>query len=108
MEIDHLIPEALGGKTERQNLWLACPLCNRYKGQQVIAEDPVSQQEVPLFNPRTQKWQQHFAWSSDGTRVVGLTLTGRATVRALLLNRPVLVAARKRWVAVGWHPPWSA
>lgn len=31
MEIDHIIPEALGGLTEEDNLWLACPLCNEHK-----------------------------------------------------------------------------
>jgi 5-methylcytosine-specific restriction endonuclease McrA len=28
MEIDHIIPESLGGVTEEENLWLACSLCN--------------------------------------------------------------------------------
>lgn len=30
---------------------------------------------------------------------------GRATVNALHLNRPLLVAARRAWVKAGWHPP---
>ena len=28
MEIEHIIPTALGGQTEESNLWLACSLCN--------------------------------------------------------------------------------
>ena len=28
MEIDHLIPQALGGPTVEQNLWLACSACS--------------------------------------------------------------------------------
>ena len=32
MELDHIIPEALGGLTEEDNLWLACSLCNDHKG----------------------------------------------------------------------------
>jgi 5-methylcytosine-specific restriction endonuclease McrA len=28
MEVDHLIPEALGRTTEEENLWLACSLRN--------------------------------------------------------------------------------
>ncbi len=31
MELDHLIPESLGGATEENNLWLACSLCNDAK-----------------------------------------------------------------------------
>lgn len=107
MEIDHLVPEVLGGATEQENLWLACPLCNRYKGQETSALDPVSRQQVRLFNPRRHSWEDHFAWSTEGTHLVGLTSTGRATVQALRLNRKTLVAARRRWVAVGWHPPES-
>jgi hypothetical protein len=105
MEIEHLVPEALGGGTEEDNLWLACPLCNRHKASRISAEDPASGQVVPLFNPRAQEWGEHFSWASSGTRIIGLTAIGRATVAALDLNRQVLVTARMRWVAAGWHPP---
>ena len=69
------------------------------------ALDPETGDLVCLFDPRRQVWAEHFAWSDDGTHIVGRTACGRATVRALHLNRPVLVAARHVWVAVGWHPP---
>src|SRR5262249_43162141 len=72
LEIEHLHPEALGGPTSRQNLWLACTRCNDFKGDRLDASDPGSGERVPLFNPRTQVWIEHFAWSSDGSHVVGL------------------------------------
>jgi len=105
MEIDHFIPEALGGKTEEENLWLACRDCNGFKGERVAALDPESGEIVPLFNPRQQRWRDHFAWNEAGDKMVGLTAIGRATVIALKLNRRVLVQARQLWVAAGWHPP---
>jgi hypothetical protein len=105
MEVDHLIPESLGGLTEEDNLWLACSLCNDHKGDRVAALDPASGEVVRLFDPRRQAWRQHFRWSEEGDRVVGKTATGRATVVALNLNRPTLVLARQAWVKVGWHPP---
>jgi 5-methylcytosine-specific restriction endonuclease McrA len=105
MEMDHLIPRALGGRTEEDNLWLACSLCNDHKGDQVAATDPQSGDTVRLFDPRHQVWADHFAWTETGERIVGLTPTGRATVVALNLNRPELVTARTAWVSVGWHPP---
>ena len=40
LHIDHIIPEAVGGSSEIENLWLACPLCNNYKGTQTYATDP--------------------------------------------------------------------
>ncbi|APR84404.1 Hypothetical protein A7982_09753 [Minicystis rosea] len=58
-----------------------------------------------MFNPRTQRWNDHFAWSADASHVEGSTPTGRATVIALRMNRPTIVAARARWARVGWHPP---
>jgi HNH endonuclease len=105
MEIDHLIPEILGGLTEEDNLWLACPLCNDHKGARVAALDPVTGEVVRLFDPRHQVWQEHFGWADKGDRIIGRSTTGRATVAALNLNRPSLVLARQAWVKVGWHPP---
>lgn len=60
---------------------------------------------VLLFNPRTQKWSEHFTWSLDAIKVEGMTAIGRATVIALRMNNPVVVAARYRWAINGWHPP---
>ena len=105
MELDHLIPEALGDLTEEDNLWLACSLCNDSKGCRIAAEDPTTGVVVRLFNPRHQDWHVHFSWSEGGIMITGGTPVGRATVVALHLNRPTLVLARRAWVAVGWHPP---
>jgi hypothetical protein len=58
-----------------------------------------------LFHPRKQSWQQHFAWSGDGIRVLGLTAVGRATVEALRMNRPMIMQLRRYWAAMNLHPP---
>jgi hypothetical protein len=105
MEIDHLIPEGSGGRTEEENLWLACTLCNDSRGCRVVGYYPFTGELVPLFNPRRQVWSEHFQWVAESSRVAGVTATGRATVVTLNMNRPVLVQARLAWVAVGWHPP---
>ena len=105
LEIDHIIPKATGGTDNEENLWLACSLCNNYKGIQTHAVDPVTQFCVKLFNPRTQQWLQHFSWSQDGTEIIGLTDCGRATVNAIQLNNQISVTVRRQWVSAGWHPP---
>lgn len=105
LEIDHLVPEALGGTNEVENLWLACSSCNSHKGIKLSAIDPGSGGIVRLFDPRRQAWRDHFTWSETGDRIVGLTDCGRATVLALRLNRAPLVHTRRAWVSVGWHPP---
>ncbi|NOX63150.1 MAG: HNH endonuclease [Chloroflexi bacterium] len=104
MEIDHIIPLSLGGSDEESNLWLACPQCNRHKGDQVSVVDPVTLELVHIFNPREQKWDEHFTWSLSGEYILGLTPVGRATVSALQLNRAILVEARRFWAQVGRHP----
>jgi hypothetical protein len=105
LEIEHIIPKAKGGTDDEENLWLACRLCNNYKGTQTDAVDPVTNKKVKLFNPRKQNWSEHFEWSSDGAQIIGTTATGRATVIALQLNNIISVTVRQQWVLAGWHPP---
>jgi hypothetical protein len=105
MTLDHITPEAAGGPSSEENLWLACRRCNEFKGTQTHARDPLTGRQVRLFNPRQQKWSEHFAWSEDGTEIQGLTPCGRATVVALKLNNPEIVVARRLWVSAGWWPP---
>jgi hypothetical protein len=108
-EIEHIIPLARGGTNEESNLWLSCPLCNRHKGDRVAAIDPETGSESALFHPRLERWSEHFRWSEDGLRIVGLTPTGRATVAALHLDDdPLALAVRANWILAGWHPPAEA
>jgi hypothetical protein len=104
-EIDHVIPQSLGGLTSLENLCLCCSPCNERKACRTTAIDPSTGKRATLFHPRRQSWSQHFRWIDEGLRIEGLTPTGRATVLALQLNRPILVTARQSWVRVGWHPP---
>ncbi len=50
LSVEHIIPEALGGETRRENLWLACRPCNEYKGTKIHAKDPKKGKKVPLFD----------------------------------------------------------
>jgi hypothetical protein len=106
--IDHIMPESAGGSTRLPNLCWCCFWCNNFKQAQTEAVDPRTSQRVPLFNPRTDQWDTHFRWSHDGVRIIGRTPSGRATVKAIRLNRPVLVRARRIWVRHGLHPPEKA
>ncbi|HUV90133.1 MAG TPA: HNH endonuclease signature motif containing protein [Anaerolineae bacterium] len=69
MEIDHIIPQSLGGQTEEDNLWLACSLCNDHKSDRIAALDPLRGEIVRLFDPRHQMWSEHFAWAESGERI---------------------------------------
>ncbi|HXG65932.1 MAG TPA: HNH endonuclease signature motif containing protein [Blastocatellia bacterium] len=100
--IDHVTPTAAGGRTVADNLALACVSCSLRKGARQTAIDPQTGEEVPLFNPRRQIWSEHFTWR--GVRLTGLTATGRATIKALDLNRPIILAIREEEAALGRHP----
>jgi len=76
-----------------------------YKNEAVDGIDPVSDARVPLFNPRQEMWKDHFQWSEDALFVIGKTPAGRATVIQLQVNNLRFVAARRRWVFYGFHPP---
>ncbi len=105
MHVDHIIPEVAGGLTTEENICLACFSCNVAKAAQQEATDLLTGTTVTLFHPVRQRWSEHFAWSEDKTRIIGLTPCGRATVRTLRMNNPTVERARRRWVAAGWHPP---
>jgi hypothetical protein len=104
--VDHVLPSALEGATELENLALACPRCNAQKWTHVEAADPASGVLVPLFNPRTQLWAEHFRWSASNSLLVEpLTPTGRATVALLELNSGQHLTVRQLLRALGLHPP---
>lgn len=101
--VDHVVPLASDGPTTLDNLALACVSCSLRKGAKQSAHDAVSGTTVPLFDPRRQRWLEHFVW--EGARAVGMTATGRATIGALALNRPLVVAIRGEETILGRHPP---
>lgn len=105
LTVDHILPQAQGGATIFENLCFACRRCNEFKGSRITAQDPLTGETVALYHPRRNIWREHFDWSSSGAELVGLTTIGRATIVALNMNNPLIVAVRRRWVSVGWHPP---
>jgi hypothetical protein len=101
--IDHIVPEAAGGETVAENLALACVSCSLRKGARQQLQDLETGELVSFFNPRLQSWKEHFSW--NGVEVVGLTAVGRVTIRALSLNRPIMLAIRGEEVFFDRHPP---
>ena len=86
------------------NIAKACRGCNNLKSISIAALDPITQQIVPLFNPRKDKWKEHFKWSNDLLTIEGLTAVGRATINRLKTNRSELINIRSVTIGFG-HPP---
>jgi hypothetical protein len=104
-EIDHIIAKKHGGKTTLRNLCLSCCYCNRFKGTDFTGIDPKTKQPARLFHPRRQTWQRHFRW--HGSRLIGRTSTGRATIAVLQINESFAVQQRQKLIEEGVFPPAS-
>ena len=83
--IEHVIARQHGGATELDNLALACWACNLKKGPNLTGIDPQSKRITRLFNPRKNRWADHFAFSvgtsvAVGLEIRGLTAIGRTTL----------------------------
>lgn len=85
-EIDHIWPASRGGDDSPSNLALLCARCNRNKGYQISHEDPISHLEVPLFNPRSDAWEEHFRFANGQVR--GESVVARATATLLFRATP--------------------
>lgn len=101
-EPDHIIAVQHGGSTTFANLAYTCHQCNRYKGPNLAPIDPQDGERVFLFNPRTDRWHDHFAW--EGVRILALTSAGRATAALLRFNDPCRLAARDSLMRKGRYP----
>ena len=100
--LDHVVPVKAGGHATGDNLALACVSCSLRKAARQTAVDPTSGEHVSLFHPRRDLWHDHFRW--QGVRLFGRTATGRATIEALEMNRPLVLAIREEESARSRHP----
>jgi HNH endonuclease len=101
--VDHVVPRSAAGPSTTGNLALACVSCSLRKSARQVAPDPDTGELVPLFNPRSQLWADHFSWQLE--MIVPLTATGRASAAALSLNRSLILAIRREETLRGRHPP---
>ena len=101
--VDHVSPRSQGGPTELANLALACVTCSLRKSARTTAADPKSGNTVALFNPRTDDWSDHFAFTATW-KVRGRTETGRATIEALGMNRSAIIMIRLELVLLNRFP----
>ncbi|MEX2172796.1 MAG: HNH endonuclease [Pirellulaceae bacterium] len=102
LQIEHIVARQHFGTDDVSNLALACDRCNLQKGPNLSAIDPASSSLVPLYQPRTNQWDDHF--NLDGASIVGRTAIGRATVRLLQLNDRKRMRLRTLLLARGAWP----
>ena len=101
--VDHIHPFSKLGKTVLENLALACIACSLHKSAKEKRTDWETDKQVRLYNPRKDRWVEHFRWS-ESWHLIGKTPVGRATVDALQINIPRLVQIRCRHAEFGFFP----
>jgi hypothetical protein len=101
-EVDHIISEKHGGETVAENLAYACLFCNRSKGTDVGSVMVDTGQFSRFYNPRTDRWSDHF--TLDGVTIVPQTPVGEVTARVLRFNDADRLLEREVLQAVGRYP----
>ena len=97
--IEHVIARQHRGGDSPGNLALSCHHCNLHKGPNLSGVDPQDGRIGRLFNPREDRWEEHF--ETRGLLLLGLTSTGRITVSVLAMNSQAQLETRR---AVGLGP----
>lgn len=100
--VEHIVAKQHRGEDELVNLCWACSRCNLRKGPNLSTIDIETGRQVPLFNPRTMSWNDHFLIRD--AEIVGITACGRGTVNLLDMNNETRRAHRQRLIEQGEFP----
>lgn len=101
-EVDHIISEKHGGLTVEENLALACVFCNQAKGSDVGSIVPQTGEFVRFFNPRIDRWRDHFRLQNY--RIEPLTAIAIATAQILRFNAVERLLERQALALVNRYP----
>ncbi|MCA9425878.1 MAG: HNH endonuclease [Candidatus Omnitrophica bacterium] len=105
-QVDHIIAEKHGGSTVVENLAYACTFCNRFKGTDVGSIADTSGEFTRFFNPRTDRWRDHFAL--NGSTIEPLSPIGEVTARILGFNNSERLLEREYLKEIGRYPSGAA
>lgn len=101
-EVDHVVSLKHSGPTEADNLAYACSFCNRHKGSDVASLSPETGALVRFFNPRTDRWAEHFRFNGDW--IEPITSIGEATARILRFNDSERILERQKLAEIKRYP----
>ena len=104
-EVEHIISLKHGGSSELENLAYACAFCNRHKGSD-IGSISASGELSRFFNPRTDRWADHFRLNV--IIIKSLIIIGEVTARVLQFNHPDQLLERRTLSVVGRYPNRAA
>lgn len=98
------------GPDHWENYVWSCPFCNTRKGNRVTVR--LRDSTVRLFDPRHDRWSDHFGFSQAHLFIVGRTPIGEASERVLGFNGAGLdgpLGVRHQFIVNDLYPPaWIA
>ncbi|MSU58786.1 MAG: HNH endonuclease [Pedosphaera sp.] len=97
--VEHVVARQHRGTDVLSNLAWACSRCNRHKGTNLSGVDPDSDEVVTLFNPRRERWEEHF--EIVGAIIRGRSPAGRVTAWLLQMNAERRVELRSELIGQG-------
>ncbi len=103
-EVDHIVSEKHGGRTEADNLAYACLFCNRNKGSDIGSFVPPLESGIfcRFFNPRIDQWSDHFSLAEpEEVTISPLSPIGEVTARILGFNSTERLLERQALRDVG-------
>ena len=99
---DHIISIKHGGPTNIENLAYSCSACNQNKGTDLGTYLPNGKKLIRFFNPRKDKWNQHFEIYEG--EIVAKTKIGEASAKIFQFNVVDRVILRKLLMEMGRYP----
>ena len=100
--IEHIIGIQHGGTDDLSNLAYACSYCNWKKGPNLSTILYVGGELIPLYNPRSQNWFDHFEVKRG--EIIALSTIAEGTIKLLELNQSSRVEARFEMLIAGCYP----
>ena len=105
-EVDHIISLKHKGPTHADNLAYACFICNRLKGSDVGSLLWETNQFVRFFNPRLDRWGDHFQFKEGA--IHPLSDIGKVTAHILRFNDSERILERETLMLRGKYPSPAA
>jgi hypothetical protein len=78
-----------------------CSFCNRAKGTDIASLVPGTDRLVRLFNPRLDRWEQHFRVNSESSAIEPLSDSAAATAQLLGMNQLERILERQSLIQIG-------
>jgi hypothetical protein len=97
--VDHIVSRKHGGMSNPENLSYCCIRCNLWD---LGSLSTLTGELIPFFNPRRQRWSDHFRL--DGVMIEPLTAEGEVTATVLRLNLDKRIIERRLLINAGRYP----